>query len=59
MTKATRERKSEAPPLPFSLAELQIEAGRRQGMSPKATLDICQAHYETHRLVTYPRSDCS
>ena len=59
VTKATRERKSEAPPLPFSLAELQIEAGRRQGMSPKATLDICQALYETHRLVTYPRSDCS
>lgn len=59
VTKATRARKREAPPLPFSLAELQIEAGRRLGMSPKAALDICQALYETHRLVTYPRSDCS
>ena len=42
----------------LSLAELQIEAGRRLGLSPKGTLDVCQALYETHRLVTYPRSDC-
>ena len=59
VTNATRQRKSEPPPLPFSLPELQIEAGRRLRISPKATLDICQALYETHRLVTYPRSDCS
>jgi DNA topoisomerase-3 len=59
VVKATRERKSELPPLPFSLAGLQVEAGRRLGVSPKDVLDICQSLYETHRLVTYPRSDCS
>jgi DNA topoisomerase-3 len=28
-------------------------------MSAKAVLDACQSLYETHRLITYPRSDCS
>lgn len=59
VVKATRERKKEAPPLPYSLADLQIDAGKRLGLSPKRTLDVCQALYETHRLITYPRSDCS
>ncbi len=59
VTKATRERKAEPAPLPYSLSDLQIDAGRKRGLSPKAVLDACQALYETHRLVTYPRSDCS
>ena len=56
---ATRERKSAGPPLPFSLARLQAVAGRRLGLTAKQVLDACQALYETHRLTTYPRSDCS
>src|SRR4051812_2588838 len=59
VTRCSREKKTEAPPLPYSLAELQIDAGKRLGLSPKATLDACQALYETYRLTTYPRSDCS
>jgi len=59
VTTASRDEKSEPPPLPYSLAELQVDAGRRLGRGPKETLDICQALYEKHRLVTYPRSDCS
>ena len=59
VSKASRDKKSEAAPLPYSLAELQIDAGRRLGLNPQAVLDICQALYETHRLTTYPRSDCS
>jgi DNA topoisomerase-3 len=59
VTSASRDRKSEPPPLPYSLAELQVDAGKRLGLGPKETLDICQALYETHRLLTYPRSDCS
>ncbi|MGD0679044.1 MAG: DNA topoisomerase 3 [Polyangiaceae bacterium] len=55
----TEEKKSEPPPLPHSLAGLQVDAGRRLGMSAQAVLDACQSLYETHRLVTYPRSDCS
>src|ERR1019366_2341758 len=45
--------------LPYSLADLQIDAARRLGLSAKQVLDACQALYETHRLTTYPRSDCS
>ena len=57
--KAARDKKSEPAPLPYSLAELQIDAGRRLGLNPQAVLSVCQSLYETHRLTTYPRSDCS
>jgi len=56
---SSRERKTEAPPHLYSLSDLQIDAGRRFGLSPKQTLNAAQALYETRRLVTYPRSDCS
>jgi DNA topoisomerase-3 len=55
----TEETRTEAPPLPYSLADLQMDAGRRLSMSAQATADACQSLYETHRLVTYPRSDCA
>lgn len=54
----SRDKKADPPPLPYALPDLQIDAGRRIGLSPKQTLDACQALYETHRLITYPRSDC-
>lgn len=54
----SREQKSEPPPLPYSLPELQVDAGKRLGLGPKQTLDASQSLYETHRLLTYPRSDC-
>jgi DNA topoisomerase-3 len=59
VTKSTSETKGEPPPLPYSLPELQIDAGKRLRLSPKQTLDACQTLYETHRLLTYPRSDSS
>jgi len=48
----------EAPPLPFSLSALQIEAGRLFRMGAKDVLDTAQNLYERHQLITYPRSDC-
>lgn len=48
----------EIPPLPFSLSTLQIEAAKRYGLSAQQVLDVCQRLYETHKLITYPRSDC-
>lgn len=45
-------------PLPYSLSTLQIDAARRYGLRAQHTLDCCQALYERHKLVTYPRSDC-
>ncbi|ADO48856.1 DNA topoisomerase III [[Enterobacter] lignolyticus] len=50
-------RESEPAPLPFSLSALQIEAAKRFGLSAQNVLDICQKLYETHKLITYPRSD--
>ncbi|SFT59729.1 DNA topoisomerase-3 [Kosakonia arachidis] len=51
-------RESELAPLPFSLSSLQIDAAKRYGLSAQNVLDICQKLYETHKLITYPRSDC-
>ncbi|GAA3894237.1 DNA topoisomerase III [Halomonas cibimaris] len=54
----SQQKKRQAPPLPYSLSALQVDAARRYGLSAKAVLDTCQALYERHRLITYPRSDC-
>ena len=50
-------RESETAPLPFSLSALQIEAAKRFNLSAQQVLDLCQRLYETHKLITYPRSD--
>lgn len=49
--------KKQAPPLPYSLSALQIDASKRFGMSAQTVLDICQRLYERFQLITYPRSD--
>uniref|UniRef100_B8DNH0 DNA topoisomerase n=1 Tax=Nitratidesulfovibrio vulgaris (strain DSM 19637 / Miyazaki F) TaxID=883 RepID=B8DNH0_NITV9 len=48
---------SQQPPLPFDLTTLQREANTRFGLSAKDTLAHAQALYETHKLITYPRTD--
>lgn len=48
----------EAPPLPFSLSTLQETCSRQYGFDAKETLDTVQALYESHKAVTYPRTDC-
>lgn len=52
------QKKRQAAPLPYSLSALQVDAARRYKLSAKGVLDACQALYERHRLITYPRSDC-
>ncbi|MCF7354205.1 DNA topoisomerase III [Vibrio sp. CK2-1] len=47
----------QAPPLPYSLSALQIDAARRFQMSAQDVLNVCQSLYEKHKLITYPRSD--
>ncbi|MCW2473772.1 MULTISPECIES: DNA topoisomerase III [unclassified Symbiopectobacterium] len=58
VTDYTDKRESETAPLPYSLSALQIEAAKRFGLSAQQVLDTCQRLYETHKLITYPRSDC-
>ncbi len=57
VTRYNDKQESEPAPLPFSLSSLQIEAAKRFGLSAQNVLDICQKLYETHKLITYPRSD--
>ncbi len=45
------------PPLLYDLTELQRHANRLYGFSAKQTLDIAQALYERHKLISYPRTD--
>lgn len=50
-------RKTESPPLPFSLSGLTAVASKRWGYSAKEVLDAAQTLYE-RKLTTYPRTDC-
>ncbi len=52
-----RDAKRGLPPLAYDLTELQRDANRRFSYSAKKTLSIMQRLYETHKLVTYPRTD--
>ncbi len=56
--KLRTERMRELPPLPFDLGTLQEVCSKKLGLGAQETLDIAQALYETHKLITYPRSDC-
>ena len=42
----------------YDLAAIQTEAGRSFGYSPSDTLDIIQSLYETHKVISYPRTQC-
>lgn len=57
VSKLTCTRKNEERPLLYDLTELQREANRRFGYTAQETLSIAQSLYETHKLLTYPRTD--
>jgi signal transduction histidine kinase len=46
-----------APPALYDLTELQRHANRLFGFSAQKTLDLAQALYERHKLISYPRTD--
>lgn len=48
---------AEGAPLPYSLPQLQIDAGKGLGLSASRVLELAQGLYEK-QLITYPRSDC-
>ncbi len=41
----------------YDLTSLQRDASQRLGLSAKSTLQIAQALYEKHKMLTYPRTD--
>ncbi|MCL2590616.1 MAG: DNA topoisomerase, partial [Betaproteobacteria bacterium] len=56
---ATEESKpaTQLSPLLFDLTSLQREANGRFGFSARVTLQLAQALYEKHKVLTYPRTD--
>lgn len=52
----SKRKKTPAPGL-YDLTELQRDANRFFGYSAKETLNLMQALYERHKLLTYPRTD--
>lgn len=47
----------EPAPMLFDLTSLQRTANRRFGFSAARTLELAQALYERHKVLTYPRTD--
>ncbi|MDY0039653.1 MAG: DNA topoisomerase 3 [Desulforhabdus sp.] len=52
-----REQKKQAPPLLYSLTDLQRDANSKFGFSARQTLDIAQKLYEEKKCLSYPRTD--
>ncbi len=52
-----RAKKSEPPPLLFSLTDLQQEANNRFGFSAQKTLSLAQTLYQDRKCLSYPRTD--
>ncbi|WP_208752477.1 DNA topoisomerase 3 [Corallococcus carmarthensis] len=50
------ETKRMPPPLLYDLTELQRHANRLFGFSAQRTLEVAQALYEKHKLLSYPRT---
>jgi len=53
----TSERRRFPPPLLYDLTELQRHANRLFGLTAQRSLDVAQALYEKHKLISYPRTD--
>ncbi len=52
-----RKRKRDGPPQLYDLTSLQREANQRFGYTAERTLELAQALYERHKVLTYPRTD--
>lgn len=52
-----KRKKQKEAPLLYDLTELQRDASARFGYSAKQTLNLMQSLYETHKVLTYPRTD--
>lgn len=51
------ELKKTSPPVGFNLSSLTKLASSKYSFTAKQVLDVCQSLYETHKAVTYPRTD--
>ena len=58
VTSFQKQRRKQNSPLPFSLSTLTQFCDKAFSLGAKQVLDIAQSLYETHKVTTYPRSDC-
>ncbi|MBQ4518319.1 MAG: DNA topoisomerase III [Clostridia bacterium] len=57
LSSLTKTNKKTPPPALYDLTELQRDANKQYGFSPKQTLSVMQSLYERHKALTYPRTD--
>ena len=57
ITKLEQKTSKEQPPQLFDLTTLQRKANQRFGFTADQTLKITQSLYETHKVLSYPRTD--
>lgn len=57
VTSADTTKRNEKPKMLYSLSDLQIDMDKRYKMSAMDVLNTAQSLYETHKLITYPRTD--
>ncbi len=57
LVEVKKEYRHQAPPPAYDLTELQRDANKKYAYSAKQTLGCMQSLYETHKLLTYPRTD--
>lgn len=57
LKKNVKDEYTNAPQL-YDLSAIQVEAGRLYKMSPKEVLATIQSLYETHKVISYPRTQC-
>lgn len=54
-----QEAKKQNQPLAFALSDITLLSSNKFGYSAEDVLNVCQALYETHKLTSYPRTDCA
>jgi DNA topoisomerase III len=57
--KAKHNKKEKIAPMPYTMAALQSDCARKFGASAMDVLNAAQSLYETHKALTYPRTNCN
>lgn len=58
ITHYVQEPKKKNHPRAYSLSDITLTASNQFGYTATEVLDACQSLYETHKLTSYPRTDC-
>lgn len=59
VTSYTQEPKKAAQPKSLSLTDITVLASKQFGYGAATVLATCQSLYETHKIASYPRTDCA